>query len=330
MGWNNNGQLGTGNNDNSNTPVSVLSSGVRNGKSISKVVTGGYYAYALASDGSLFAWGSNEHGQLGTGNRIATNSPAAIITSGFLNGKTVTSIGCGYEHSLALDTYGNVYSWGDNIYSELGNGEGGPGQYSTTPVQVLSLVLPVEIASFCHRLVDGLIHLEWITATEKSNFGFDIERKQLDMPSSGWERLGFVKGNGNSNSPKYYSFSDNFSTSGNLAYRLKQIDSDGSFSYSNTIIVQTRFNSYAFELGQNYPNPFNPSTKFNYTLAEAGEVKITLHNLLGQTIRDILNETQSAGIYTQSLDLTNLPSGVYYYKIATRNYNSTKKLTLLK
>ncbi len=82
----------------------------------------------------------------------------------------------------------------------------------------------------------------------------------------GWETLAFVEGHGNSNSPKYYSFTDkSIEASGKYLYRLKQIDIDGTFEYSDEVEINLG-SPNNFELAQNYPNPFNPSTVIQYSI----------------------------------------------------------------
>ncbi len=119
--------------------------------------------------------------------------------------------------------------------------------------------LPVELTSFSAATIGSTIKLNWQTATEVNNYGFEVERRALSAERQAWEKIGFVNGNGNSNSPKDYSFVDDKVSSGKYSYRLKQIDNDGQFEYSKTINVD--FNGVKkFELSQNYPNPFNPTT----------------------------------------------------------------------
>ena len=107
--------------------------------------------------------------------------------------------------------------------------------------------------------------LNWETATELNNYGFEVERLVLSAERQAWDKIGFVNGNGNSNSPKDYSFVDDKVSAGKYSYRLKQIDNDGQFEYSKTINVD--FNGVKkFELSQNYPNPFNPTTTIRFNL----------------------------------------------------------------
>ncbi len=144
-----------------------------------------------------------------------------------------------------------------------------------------------------------------------------------------WKTIGFVNGNGNSNSPKSYSYEDKNVIAGKYSYRLKQIDNDGQFEYSNSVEVSF-MQPTEFRLEQNYPNPFNPATTILFNLSDAGNVKLTLYNLLGQKIRTLVNEYKESGIYTINFDASNLNSGIYIYKIEVGSFTQTRKMTLIK
>ncbi|MFZ1289471.1 MAG: T9SS type A sorting domain-containing protein [Melioribacteraceae bacterium] len=192
--------------------------------------------------------------------------------------------------------------------------------------------LPVELTSFAINLIENKVQLNWETATEVNNYGFEIERLKTNLiiKNSEWEKIGFVEGHGNSNSPKYYSFKDNLlETSGKYSYRLKQIDIDGTFEYSD--IVETSIGApQNFELGQNYPNPFNPVTSITYSIPNDGHVELGVYDILGNVVEIIENGIKPAGIYTFSFDGSNLASGIYFYKIKANNFISIKKMLLMK
>ncbi|HJY64843.1 MAG TPA: T9SS type A sorting domain-containing protein [Ignavibacteria bacterium] len=95
---------------------------------------------------------------------------------------------------------------------------------------------------------------------------------------------------------------------------------------------QTDFqgNPDKFVLNQNYPNPFNPSTILSYTLKSDAEVKLTVFNLVGQTVQVLVDAYQAAGYYELSFDATELPAGIYLYKLQVGDYSSVKRMTLVK
>ena len=166
--------------------------------------------------------------------------------------------------------------------------------------------LPVELSSFSAIIVNSGIKLNWRTETEVNNYGFEVERTAPFPPpyqggggeaGGGWEKIGFVEGHGNSNSPKEYSFIDDNVTSGKYAYRLKQIDNDGTYEFSKVIEIDVDAPS-GYKLSQNYPNPFNPATTIRFSIPEAANVKLSLYNKIGETISLLLNEFNEACVNT--------------------------------
>lgn len=188
--------------------------------------------------------------------------------------------------------------------------------------------IPVELTYFTATVSNKSVTLNWTTATETNNSGFDIERKSS---STGWQRITFVQGNGTTTQSNAYSFSDRNLTEGKYSYRLKQIDLNGTYEYSKVVdvnIVSSVVNQY--ELLQNYPNPFNPATTIKFNLADAGNVKLSVYNLLGQEVKIIANGFFEAGPHTIEFNASNLTSGIYLYKIEANGFVQTKKMTLLK
>lgn len=194
--------------------------------------------------------------------------------------------------------------------------------------------IPVQFVSFNASVTNSGIAIQWSTATETNNLGFEIERTSPinNNALTGWEKIGFIQGSGNSTNTNLYSFIDEKPISGKNIYRLKQIDFDGSFSYSIEIEVENNL-VMNFELEQNYPNPFNPKTNIKYQIAEDNFVTLKLYDFLGREVVTLVNEYQTAGKYNIELNLinnNNLASGVYYYKLAAGNFSDTKKLILMK
>ena len=205
--------------------------------------------------------------------------------------------------------------------------------------------LPVELTSFTSKYLDDKVQLNWKTKTEVNNYGFNIERRINDGE---WNTIGFVEGHGNSNSPKEYNYADRdlFAGSSNFQYRLKQIDTDGQFEYSD--VVEVEVVPTQFELSQNYPNPFNPGTVINYQLPVSSNVILKVYDILGNEVATLVDEYKSAGKYKvtfsvgTSRDLS-LTSGVYIYQLriidpeinspngqAGEEMIQTKKMMLLK
>jgi len=186
--------------------------------------------------------------------------------------------------------------------------------------------LPVELTSFSVNASGKTVELEWVTATEINNRGFEIERSK---ESGEWEKIGFVEGHGNSNSPKSYSYTDANPVAGKTKYRLKQIDFDGRYEYSEEIEVEIEILS-KYELSQNYPNPFNPSTTIKFSLAESGMVQLEVYNTLGERVTQLINREMEKGNHTVEFNGNNLPSGIYFYRLVSGNFSEVKRMMLIK
>jgi hypothetical protein len=269
-----------------------------------------------STNGSGFFDPGNDPGGPGFQNHISASIPGVTVNSVTFNSPT--------EVTLNI-TIGNVTAGSYNITITNPDGQ------SSTGIGILQIddPLPVELTSFSATTIGSTIKLNWNTATEVNNYGFEVERCALIAERETWNKIGFVEGSGNSNSPKDYSFIDEKVSTGKYSYRLKQIDNDGQFEYSKTIEVDFGAPK-KFELSQNYPNPFNPTTTIRFNLPETGNVKLTLFNILGQEIRTLVNEVKEAGTYTINLNASELNSGMYIYKIETGSFIQTRKMTLVK
>ena len=195
--------------------------------------------------------------------------------------------------------------------------------------------LPVELVSFIGTLLPNQnVFLEWKTASALNHYGFEIEKAPSKSPPEGetyeeWETIGFVESYGDPSSLVEYRFTDLTSHSFSVVkYRLKSIDNDGSFQYSDEIEVNTLPLSY--ELSQNYPNPFNPSTVISYKLPVTGKVTIKVYDILGNEIHTLVDEEKEAGNYEVEFSSANLASGIYIYRLQTSVFTSTKKMMLMR
>lgn len=191
--------------------------------------------------------------------------------------------------------------------------------------------MPVELVSFGAKIIDQNVQLKWKTATEINNYGFEVERCNYDSKYKAniWSIIGFVIGNGNSNSPKEYLFMDTPIIGSSFKYRLKQIDFDGQFEYSGEVDVV--LNPPAeFSLHQNYPNPFNPTTKIKYELPKDYFVKVKIFDSIGREVFMLAGKNESAGFHEISFDGRNFPAGIYFYQIQADDFIQTKKMILIK
>jgi hypothetical protein len=187
--------------------------------------------------------------------------------------------------------------------------------------------IPVELALFTANVSGNSVSLNWSTATEINNYGFDVERKSDNLS---WTKIGFVQGIGTSTEIKNYVFTDKNLQAGLYNYRIKQIDFNGSFTYyqlSESVEVGV---PEVVELTQNFPNPFNPATSIKYSIANETAVKLIVFNSIGQEVAVLVNESQQPGVYTVNFDGSTLSSGVYFYKLTAGDFVSTRKMLMIK
>ncbi len=189
-------------------------------------------------------------------------------------------------------------------------------QLTTTPVEFTTLSVSVS---------GNLVNLIWQTATETNNQGFFIERKDFGS----WETRGYVSGRGTSTEYHSYNFKDEVDEQGSFQYRLKQVDLNGTYNYSETVQVVVG-SPQDFYLSQNYPNPFNPSTKIEFQIPVQSNVIITLHNILGEEIAVLYSGETSPGKHVINLDGSDLSSGIYLVRMKAENVVKLVKITLLK
>ncbi|MCH7517297.1 MAG: S8 family serine peptidase, partial [Bacteroidetes bacterium] len=142
------------------------------------------------------------------------------------------------------------------------------------------IAVPVELTLFSGKYINGSVLLEWSTATDTNNYGFEIQKR---YENTSFEKIGFIPGNETTTKGMQYSFIDNDLLAGRIYYRLKQLDLDGGFAFSNEIIVEiTPLSDY--QLFQNYPNPFNPNTIIKYSVLLQSKIKIALYDIIGKEV----------------------------------------------
>ena len=201
---------------------------------------------------------------------------------------------------------------------------------------IFDQALPVELIGLNANIIESNVILNWKTASEVNNYGFEIERiEMLNVINKKWGKIGFVEGQGNSNSENEYSFEDKNINEGKYSYRLKLIYNDGNYKYSKEVEVILNNRPNKFELKQNYPNPFNPITKIRYSISSVGTslmkfVQLKVYDILGNEVATLVNEEKPAGNYEIEFNASSLPSGIYFYKLITNGFNSVRKMLLLK
>jgi hypothetical protein len=229
--------------------------------------------------------------------------------------------------SLTIDNTTNAIGLFNNYQNEP-IGAGITNQTLTAPENIIDAGLPVELSAFNAKYDEkGKVDLNWVTKTEVQNYGFYVERS---INEGDWNSLTFIEGHGNSNSPKEYSYTDKdlFAGGSKFQYRLKQVDTDGKYEYSD--VVEVEILPTKFELSQNYPNPFNPSTTIQFSLPKATQLKINVYNMIGELVRTLADGNYDAGYHKVTLNAIDLPSGAYIYRIESPEFVQVKKMILIK
>lgn len=254
--------------------------------------------------------GANADNVLGVGN----------FTSYSSNDCSQSTFAVGSPYGMTVDNANNLLMVSDQAYNRV-------------MIFSASSALPVELTSFTLSAKISSVELAWQTATEVNNYGFEIERRTVNSDQSSvinWQKIGFVQGNGTTNSPHTYSYSDNVGTVGTYSYRLKQIDHDGAFTYSQAVQVTIAVPK-ALALSQCYPEPFNPSTTIQFTVPSDGRASLKVFNAIGQEVATLFNDEAAAGIVHQvQFNGSNLSSGIYFSRLEFNGNMQVKKMLLLK
>ena len=261
-----------------------------------------------------------------------------IDYSGIFHVFTTTDFGNSWqEETIPSEGMKNGIGQMQFLNENLGYAGGGAGYFFK-----YSVPTPVELTSFTAVSVLGKINLNWATATETNNRGFEIERKiTTDNTAGEWTTIGFQEGHGTTTKQHLYSYSDNVQqiNASAISYRLKQVDLNGNYSYSKIVNVKNILPS-SFALYQNYPNPFNPSTRIDFEIPKSQNVEIKVYDILGREITTLLNEYKKAGKYSVEFSAeggsayggngSKLSSGIYFYRIRTNGYVDSKEMMLMK
>ena len=203
--------------------------------------------------------------------------------------------------------------------------------------------LPVELTSFellSNR--ESTITLQWITESEINNLGFILDRR---TPNTDWAQIASyitdqeLQGQGSVSHQTIYTYADeNIQENQTYDYRLADVDYDGNVEYHTTQLMGLTMSSTIpeeYRLYQNYPNPFNPVTNIRYDIPEDGQVSITIYDIMGNRVRELINRPESAGsklIQWNARDEQGRPvsAGIYFYTITANQYSITKKMVLFK
>ena len=304
---------------------------------IGQTIAGGFIGIDASSTtvARCYAVGSVTGGSL-KGGFVGQTGSGSSYTVSYWNTDIFTSPGVG-NGTATPSLEGHTTSW----MKTESNYSGAGWNFSTT-WELLSgnyprlksnpdQLLPVELTSFTAEIAEKSVELKWKTATEVNNYGFEIQRSAVSPQQSDnmWSKIGFVEGNGTTNAPKSYFFTDK-SASGKTSYRLKQIDRDGKFEYSQTVEIIAASSPKEFALEQNYPNPFNPTTAIGYQLSASGVTTLKIYDAIGREVATLVNEVKDAGTYSAQFDGARLSSGIYFARLTSDKKTQLRKLLLMK
>jgi photosystem II stability/assembly factor-like uncharacterized protein len=232
--------------------------------------------------------------------------------------------------------FSGVYFW--RVKAE---NTGGKSDWSATRVFFVGNdPLPIQLASFTGTVANGNdVILEWMTISEVNNYGFFVQRRVHNMPVFGEIPNVFIPGHGTTIEPQFYSWTDVQLDPALYDYRLRQVDLDGSHSFSPIVSVEVQgptdvlddgMSAFVFSLHQNYPNPFNPSTVVRYSLPRASHVSLKVFSILGQEVATLVNEQKQSGRHEVKWDARGVTSGMYFYRLQAGENVQTKKMILVK
>jgi uncharacterized protein (TIGR02145 family) len=268
----------------------------------------------------------------GLGLGAGTNSSGfSALLSGTSNHSTFRGIGAGTIF------WGSTYD--DTTYASAFQLSGSNSNIYLTPIfktvgssircinDLTISELPVVLTNFVASVIDKNVKLIWNTATEVNLSSFYLEKKLQSNLT--WKNIASVKAIGNSNSPKQYFYLDKNVNSGKYCYRLKMVDLDGSYKYSNIVNLEVT-PPVKYGLYNAYPNPWNPTTTIRYQVPINILVTIKMFDAVGREVATLINEVKPAGSYEVIINGHNLSSGIYYYQMRSGSYVETKKFILMK
>jgi fibronectin type 3 domain-containing protein len=215
------------------------------------------------------------------------------------------------------------------------------GNQGTPSGQLSETALSITLSSFSATASRLNVELQWTSATETNNYGYEIQRSLANVSESAWQDIGFVAGAGTSNAPKDYSFTDRNLSAVFYDYRLKQIDRSGNFHYSQSVEVEVGVAPKVFELSQNFPNPFNPATNIEFTVPTNGRAVLKVFNAIGQEVATLFNDEAVAGTYHQVQfsaeggsasggNASHFASGMYFARLEFDGKVQLKKMLFIK
>ena len=242
-------------------------------------------------------------------------------SAGFPNLNCTTCNGVNYWADVVMSSITNSTSYALSSITDANGCTAASSQLLTLQV---SNPLPVSLVKFSGMSIRQDVKLEWTTASESNNRGFEVERS---TDAAKWLNIGFVAGSGNSSTTKSYNLTDRNLPSGKYFYRLKQIDLDGKFNLSNILSIDINGN-LSYELNQSFPNPSRGSSTITYSIPVKAQVVLAVYDMQGRVVSVLQNGERAAGKYAVTVPANLLRPGVYYYKLEAGDFKSTRKMII--
>ncbi len=318
----------------------------------------------IAVDGTNLYWADYSSGKILSGDVTGVTTPADLVTG--LNGPVgvalgndgniywteananvirrrpvipgaITSLvsGLSTPNYIAVDGASGLMYWTEIGVPRIRRADLNGANVQTLPliathptgIAATSSPLPVQLASFAGTVQSNHVRLEWRTLSEVNNYGYFVQRKHES--ETVWNELphSFVPGHGTSSAPHDYAFADSSAAPGGNAYRLRQVDLNGTDHLSASIIANViaevqQERPLAFALQQNYPNPFNPSTTIRFSIADPQFIIVKVYDLLGSEVAVLVNEKKEPGNYAVTWNAAGMASGLYFYRLQVFPLNS--------
>ncbi len=199
----------------------------------------------------------------------------------------------------------------------------------------IHILVPVELSSFSARAANNQVVLEWVTQSETENLGFHLLRANQEAGPYMQITQEMIKGAGTTASAHHYQYQDaKAGESQTYYYKLVDVDYNGHLTLHGPINVTVEIPT-SNVLEQNYPNPFNPSTKIRFNLKEQGQVSLTIFNIKGEKVRELVANRLNAGSHIVEWDGLDqngrqVPSGMYLYSLRMNDFEQKRMMMFLK
>ncbi|MEX0721509.1 MAG: T9SS type A sorting domain-containing protein [Balneolaceae bacterium] len=332
------GMLGTGSTDHIFTPAQIADAAV-------DVDCAARNCNYLDSDGQLWAYGRNTWGNVGDGTNDNALEPVQV-----LHGDNVVSFGTGQRHAIFAKNDGSVWATGHNRENQMAQGDEVDQITEAEEISVGGTYDNITIVSTngAHNLVMD----QSPAPPAPKNLSAEVQMEDdYSVVELTWDDVDVsdlshylvsrtFDGTETSFQSETSSFNDTVSTAGDYTYTVKAVDQTTfSSDPSSELVVNVEVNvsneknpniPSAYSLGQNYPNPFNPTTTISFDVPEQSHVTLTIYNVMGQQVAELVNAAKSAGSHAVVWNAQHHVSGVYFYKITAGEFTAVRKLTLLK